>query len=124
MEIKPIDGTFAREVTGVQLWNGLAADQLEQVRDAWTEAGILVFRRQSLSENDRLTKACTQPHQVYKHRWQVGDVILWDNACTMHRRDEYESVQRRFMKRTTIALPAARHIIPRGQKLEAAAVQA
>ena len=292
MEIKPIDGSFAREVTGVSLWNGLPADQLEQIRNAWTECGVLVFRRQSLSENEivevsamfgkpqvvhrtdwvspehpevilisnlkdqdnkqigmpgsndvewhtdqsyvanpstgamlyaveipndgggstwwtnmrvgydelpaelkaacngkravlsylkrlagyneqaakvteemlrktppvaqpivyshpvtgnkslfldpsttigvegmsdeaglalveQLTKACTQPHQVYKHRWQVGDVILWDNACTMHRRDEYESKQRRFLKRTTIALPEARHIIPRGQKLEA-----
>ena len=293
MEINSIDGTFAREVTGVQLWKGLPPEQLEQIRDAWTEAGILVFRRQALSEQeivdvsamfgtpqvvhrvdwvspehpevilisnlkdqsnkqigmpgsndvewhtdqsyvvnpstgamlysveipndgggstwwtnmrigydelpadlkaqcegkraimsylkrlagyneqaakvtdemlkktppvaqpivythpvtgkkslfldptttigvegmtneaglaliDRLTDACTKPHQIYKHKWQVGDVILWDNACTMHRRDEYESVQRRFLKRTTIALPEARHIIPRGQKLDTA----
>ena len=293
MEIKPIDGTFAREVTGVSLWNGVPADQLEQIRNAWTESGVLVFRRQALSEKeivevtamfgkphlvhrtdwvspehpevilisnmkdqddkqigmpgtndvewhtdqsyvanpatgamlygveipndgggstwwtnmrigydelpadlkgqvtgkrailsylkrlagyneqaakvteemlrktppvaqpivyshpltgkkslfldpsttigiegmaddaaaaliDKLVAACTQPHQVYKHRWQVGDVILWDNACTMHRRDEYESRQRRFLKRTTIVLPEARHIIPRGQKLETA----
>ena len=67
---------------------------------------------------DRLVTACTQPHQVYKHRWQVGDVILWDNALTMHRRDEYESVQRRFLKRTTISLPEEQHIIPRGQKID------
>ena len=32
MEIKPIDGSFAREVVGVQLWNGLSADQLEQAK--------------------------------------------------------------------------------------------
>jgi alpha-ketoglutarate-dependent taurine dioxygenase len=67
---------------------------------------------------DRLVKACTLPHHVYKHRWHVGDVVLWDNALTMHRRDEYESRQRRFLKRTTIALPEQQHIIPRGQKLE------
>jgi taurine dioxygenase len=66
---------------------------------------------------ETLCQVSTKPHQVYKHRWQVGDVVLWDNAFTMHRRDEYESVQRRFLKRTTIALPAERHIIPRGQKL-------
>ena len=65
-----------------------------------------------------LVTACTQPGQVYKHRWQVGDVILWDNALTMHRRDEYESVQRRFLKRTTISLPEEQHIIPRGQKVD------
>ena len=290
MEIKSIDGSFAREVAGVALWKGLSASELAQVRAAWAESGVLVFRRQSLSEQelvdvsamfgapktvhrtdwvspehpevilisnlkdqdnkqigmpgsndvewhtdqsyvaepstgamlyaveipndgggstwwtntrvgyeelpndlkeqcdekrailsylkrlsgyneqaakvteemlrktppvaqplvyihpvtgkkslfldptttigvegmsdadgvalvDRLCGACTQEHQVYKHRWQVGDVVLWDNAITMHRRDEYESVQRRFLKRTTIALPTERHIIPRGQKL-------
>lgn len=293
MEIKPIDGSFAREVVGVGLWNGLSNDELERVRAAWAECGILVFRRQALSEQeivdvsaifgrpqvvhrvdwvspehpevilvsnlkdqdnrqigmpgtndvewhtdqsyvaepatgamlyaveipndgggstwwtntrvgydqlpddlkaecegrrailsylkrlagyndaaakvtaemlrktppvaqpivythpvsgrkslfldpsttirvegmsdeaglaliDRLVKACTQPQQVYKHRWQVGDVVLWDNAFTMHRRDEYESVQRRFLKRTTIALPEEQHIIPRGQRVELA----
>ena len=291
MEIKPIDGTFAREVTGVNLWEGLPPAQLAEVLAAWRESGVLVFRRQSLSEPelvqatslfgkpqvvhrtdwvspeypevilmsnlkdqdnkqigmpgsnelvwhtdqsyvanpntgamlyaveipndgggstwwtnmaagyeslspalkaevegkravltylkrlagyneqaakvtedmlkktppvaqpmvythpvsgrkslfldptttigvegmsdkagldliDRLVKATTQEHQIYKHRWHVGDVILWDNALTMHRRDEYESVQRRFLKRTTISLPEAQHIIPRGQKVD------
>lgn len=291
MEIKPIDGSFAREVVGVGLWNGLSEAQIGEIRAAWAECGVIVFRRQSLSEEeivkvsamfgvpqvvhrtdwvspehpevilvsnlkdqsnkqigmpgsndvewhtdqsyvanpstgamlysveipndgggstwwtnmragyeslpedlkaevagkravltylkrlagynpqaakvteemlqktppvaqpivyshpvtgkkslfldptttigiegmpddaalalvDRLVTACTQPHQVYKHRWQVGDVILWDNALTMHRRDEYESAQRRFLKRTTISLPEEQHIIPRGQKID------
>lgn len=293
MEIKPIDNSFAREVVGVSLWKGLTESELEQVRAAWADCGVLVFRRQALSEKeivevsaifgtpqvvhrtdwispehpevilvsnlkdqdnkqigmpgsndvewhtdqsyvanpstgamlyaveipndgggstwwtnmrvgydqlpedlraesadkravlsyvkrlagyneqaakvtqemlqktppvaqpmvythpvtgkksmfldptttigvegmsdeegialvDRLRDACTRPDQVYKHRWQVGDVILWDNALTMHRRDQYESAQRRFLKRTTIALPSAMHIIPRGQKLQTA----
>lgn len=291
MEIRSIDGSFAREVVGVGLWNGLSANDLEQIRTAWADCGVLVFRRQALSEQeivevsaifgkpqvvhrtdwispehpevilvsnlkdqdnkqigmpgsndvewhtdqsyvadpatgamlyaveipndgggstwwtnmrvgydalpdelkvecankrailsylkrlagyneqaakvteemlrktppvaqpivyshpvtgkkslfldptttigvegmtheaalalvDRLVNASTQAHQVYKHRWHVGDVVLWDNACTMHRRDEYESRQRRFLKRTTIALPPERHIIPRGQKVD------
>ncbi len=293
MEIRPIDGTFAREVVDVKLWDGLSDAQLEEIRSAWADCGVLVFRRQALSEKEivdvtamfgrphvvhrtdwvspehpevilvsnlkdqdnkqigmpgsndvdwhtdqsyvanpatgamlyaveipndgggstwwtnmrvgfdelsdelraeatgkravlsylkrlagyneqaakvteemlrktppvaqpivythpvtgkhslfldpsttigvegmsdddgialvkRLEAACTQPHQVYKHRWQVGDVVLWDNALTMHRRDEYESAQRRFLKRTTIELPEASHIIPRGQQLQTA----
>lgn len=295
MDIRPIDGSFALEVTGVQLWNGLQPDELRRVREAWIDSGVLVFRRQSLSEGElvavtrlfgephvvhrtdwispehpevilisnlkdqagkqigmpgsndlewhtdqsyvadpasgamlyaveipndgggqtwwtnmrrgydelpaelralcdgrrailsylkrlagyneqasavtqdmlrktppvaqplvythpltgrrslfldptttigieglpraeamallqRLVQACTQPHQVYKHTWQVGDVVLWDNACTMHRRDEYASLQRRFLKRTTIRLPASHHIIPHGQQVEAEVV--
>jgi len=291
MEIRPIDGSFAREVTGINLWNGLTKEQLKEIRATWAECGVIVFRRQSLSEEEivkisamfgvpqvvhrtdwvspehpevilisnlkdqnnqqigmpgsndvewhtdqsyvanpstgamlysveipndgggstwwtnmragyeslpedlkakvagkravlsylkrlagyneqaakvdeemkqktppvaqpivyshpvtgkkslfldptttigiegmpddealalvnRLVEACTQPQQIYKHRWQAGDVVLWDNALTMHRRDEYESAQRRFLKRTTISLPEEEHIIPRGQKLD------
>lgn len=73
--------------------------------------------REGLEFIDALVRAVTQEHQVYKHRWHVGDVVLWDNAITMHRRDEYESVQRRFLKRTTIQLPAQHHIIPHGMPL-------
>ena len=65
-----------------------------------------------------LQEHATQPQFTYRHDWQVGDVILWDNGCTLHRRDHYESRQRRFHKRTTIRLPAARHIVPDGRRLE------
>ena len=37
MEIKPIAGTFAREVTGVNLWEGLSPAQLGEVRAAWSD---------------------------------------------------------------------------------------
>jgi taurine dioxygenase len=61
----------------------------------------------------------TRPQFTYRHDWQVGDVVLWDNGCTLHRRDQYESAQRRFHKRTTIRLPAERHIVPEGVRFEA-----
>lgn len=65
-----------------------------------------------------LQEYATQPQFTYRHDWQVGDVVLWDNACTLHRRDHYESRQRRFHKRTTIRLPPERHIVPDGQRHE------
>jgi taurine dioxygenase len=34
--------------------------------------------------------------------WQVGDLVLWDNRCTMHRRDPFDPVARRVMHRTQI----------------------
>ncbi len=46
-----------------------------------------------------------QDRFVYRHRWQEGDCVLWDNAATMHRRDPFRGGER-LMKRTTI-LPAA-----------------
>ncbi|MDJ0824298.1 MAG: TauD/TfdA family dioxygenase [Rhodobacter sp.] len=32
-----------------------------------------------------LTEFCTQPRYVYSHRWEVGDVLLWDQRAVMHR---------------------------------------
>ena len=47
----------------------------------------------------------TQKRFVYRHDWEVGDAILWDNACTMHRRDDFNNKHDRLMKRTTILPP-------------------
>ncbi len=45
---------------------------------------------------------CTRPEFVYTHSWRKGDALLWDNACTMHRRDPFDGRHERLMKRTTI----------------------
>ena len=34
---------------------------------------------------DELTEFCTQPRFVYSHNWRVGDVMIWDQRCVMHR---------------------------------------
>ena len=39
---------------------------------------------------------------VYRHRWAVGDLVLWDNRTTMHRRDAFDPSARRVMHRTQI----------------------
>ena len=33
---------------------------------------------------DFLYRHSTQPDNTYRHMWQVGDVVMWDNRCTMH----------------------------------------
>ena len=43
-----------------------------------------------------------RPEFVYTHTWRLGDALMWDNACTMHRREPFDSAQQRLMKRTTI----------------------
>jgi alpha-ketoglutarate-dependent 2,4-dichlorophenoxyacetate dioxygenase len=51
-----------------------------------------------------LTDLATQPHLVYRHVWQVGDLVMWDNRCMLHRgRPWDESRYRRVMHRTTVA---------------------
>src|SRR5262249_25400962 len=39
---------------------------------------------------------------VYRHQWRVGDLVVWDNRCSMHARDDFPSDQRRLMFRTTV----------------------
>lgn len=59
---------------------------------------------------DELWHYPAAPHRIYKHRWQVGDLVLWDNRTTMHRRDPFPGTERRIMHRTQIkgaAVPLA-----------------
>jgi taurine dioxygenase len=39
---------------------------------------------------------------IYKHKWALGDLVLWDNRSTMHRRDAFNPTSRRIMHRTQI----------------------
>jgi taurine dioxygenase len=39
---------------------------------------------------------------VYVHKWALGDLVLWDNRTTMHRRDAFDAKARRVMHRTQI----------------------
>jgi len=51
-----------------------------------------------------LREAATRAELVYTHRWRVGDLVMWDNRCTLHRgRPWDESRYRRIMHRTTVA---------------------
>ena len=58
---------------------------------------------------DALWAACTQSELVYRHRWRVGDLVLWDNRCVIHRRDAFDPDSRRIMHRTQINARAADH---------------
>ena len=49
---------------------------------------------------DRLWRHATAPACTWHHRWQAGDLVIWDNRCTLHRRDAFDPSQRRIMHRT------------------------
>ncbi|HEV8307330.1 MAG TPA: TauD/TfdA family dioxygenase [Methylomirabilota bacterium] len=50
-----------------------------------------------------LQEFATRPEVVYRHRWRVGDAVLWDNRCTQHCATEFDDVRyRRRMHRTTL----------------------
>ena len=51
---------------------------------------------------DFLWAHATKRGPVWTQRWRVGDVVIWDNRCTMHKRDEFAADARRLMYRTQI----------------------
>jgi alpha-ketoglutarate-dependent 2,4-dichlorophenoxyacetate dioxygenase len=50
-----------------------------------------------------LLQFATQERFVYSHKWRLGDLVIWDNRCTLHRATPFESaVHVRDMRRTTV----------------------
>jgi taurine dioxygenase len=60
----------------------------------------------SLAESETLLDAlwahATRDEFTWYQQWRVGDLILWDNCCVMHRRDAFDPAARRVMHRTQV----------------------
>jgi len=59
---------------------------------------------------DELWSYATREDLSWRHHWQSGDLVLWDNRSTMHRRDPFDPSSRRILHRTQIqgeTVPAA-----------------
>ncbi len=52
---------------------------------------------------DELTAFTCQPPRVYRHRWTVGELALWDNRCLLHRARPYDYQTPRVMMHTRVA---------------------
>lgn len=83
----------------VQPESGEETLYLGRRRNAWI-AGLPV------EESDRLLNIiwsyATAPEVTLRHQWQLGDVVLWNNLTTMHRRDAFPADQFRTLHRSQI----------------------
>ena len=70
-------GVHARQITG------------------WPTAEARIF----LSD---LLEHATQRANVYAHKWQIGDLVIWDNRSTLHRGRRFDIGERRELRRTTV----------------------
>ena len=53
---------------------------------------------------DELIAHATQPKYQYRHVWRQGDIVIWDNRCTMHKANaDYPEGERRLMHRVIVA---------------------
>ena len=48
---------------------------------------------------NRLADYMTQERFAWRHAWRPGDLVVWDNRCTLHRRDGFDPAARRYMRR-------------------------
>ena len=51
---------------------------------------------------DRLWSHATQERFTWHHRWQAGDVLMWDNRAVMHRRNAFDRSARRLLHRVVV----------------------
>jgi taurine dioxygenase len=84
--------------------------------DSTTTVGIDYMDTASgLALLDEVYESATSDEFVYAHQWQVGDLVLWDNGFTMHRRTPFDPGARRLMNRMTMNLDRYRHVLPDGK---------
>ena len=56
---------------------------------------------ESASILDEILEQVSRPEYQFKQVWEDGDMFMWDNRCTMHRRDGWDAQYTRVMHRTT-----------------------
>ena len=68
-------------------------------RMAWVE-GMDLAESEALL--DEIWAHAEDPAISWGNNWRIGDLVLWDNRCTMHRRDPFPADSRRVMHRTQV----------------------
>jgi taurine dioxygenase len=59
-------------------------------------------REESEAILQKLFEHQEKPKFVYEHFWRVGDILMWDNRCTLHARTDFSAGERRLLRRVTI----------------------
>jgi taurine dioxygenase len=79
---------------------GRKALHLGRRRNAYID-GLDLAESESLL--DTLWEAASDARFTWYQQWRVGDLVMWDNRCTLHRRDAFDPTTRRLMHRTQFA---------------------
>jgi alpha-ketoglutarate-dependent 2,4-dichlorophenoxyacetate dioxygenase len=112
---------YSRSLTGFDIATATQKDEVPPVRQAVVRANPVNGRKAIYAGahashivgwkveagrtliND-LNAHITQPRFCYSHRWRVGDLVIWDNRCLLHRATPFDTERyKRLMQRTTVA---------------------
>jgi taurine dioxygenase len=72
------------------------------VNELMTEEIIGLPEDESRAALDELFALQREPRFLYEHVWQLGDLVMWDNRCTLHARTDFPRDQRRLLRRITV----------------------
>jgi len=62
-----------------------------------------------------LIEHCTQPQYIFSVKWHPGDLVIWDNLCSMHRGGDFDYAnEKRDMRRTTVREGTEPHTMESG----------
>src|SRR6266704_2980221 len=67
-----------------------------------TECIVGVPREESDALLERVFDHQEQPQFQYEHRWEVGDLLIWDNRCTLHARRDLPATHLRKLRRVAV----------------------
>ena len=96
--LPPIENKLVRKNPGNRLKNYYVGSHARSIM-GWS--GI-----ESRKLIDDLLERATRPQDIYAHQWQVGDTVIWDNRCLLHRGAGYDADRwRRRMHQTRVAGP-------------------
>lgn len=93
--LAPVPQVLVRTHPGSKRKTLYLASHAMMVRDMPLPEGRLLLRE--------LMEHATQRQFVHTHRWRVGDLVMWDDRCTMHRARDYDMSVPRDMHRTTVS---------------------
>ena len=123
VEVQPTSAALGADIEGVDISRELPIETSDAIKRAWCDHLVQRFRGQRLDdradavqrpsrrvrlgeESERLLDAlwahAARPQLTGYQQWRVGDLVLWDNRCLMHRRDEFDPNSRGLMHRSQI----------------------
>jgi len=82
----------------------ISASGRKALYTGWHAVGIVgMGEKEGVELLDELYRFATQAKYIYSHRWRQGDLVIWDNRCTMHSATSFERTRyKRDCRRATI----------------------
>ncbi|MEP6872822.1 MAG: TauD/TfdA family dioxygenase [Burkholderiales bacterium] len=99
-DIEPLSPFVAHPLVRTHPVSGRKILYLDQATEVEV-VGVDPVRGRSLVEG--LRAHLLQARFAYTHRWQVGDIVWWDNQATLHARTAFDATERRVLKRISLS---------------------